>query len=477
MTAPNSSSNSRSDPSIPASPSAADPAASAVPASGLRREVTFAQLIAYGLVFIGPAAAVGVWGTLDAKSGGVVPIVYLVATAAMALTASSYALMSRAVPRAGSVFAYASEAIGRRTGHMAGWMVLLDYLLIPSVAYLFTGIALGSLFPGVPVWVFVAGAVVLTTALNLSGVRVTARVSMAVVVAEVAILLVVLIGGVITLVRTGPVRAWLDPLTGGADGLHWHLILGAVAVAVLSYLGFDALATFAEETTGSSRVIGRATLVCLVVAGVLFAAQTYIGSLLSPLSTAELQADPSLQGAAYYTMVDESISPVLHWLLALAKAVGAAFSALVGQAAASRVLLDMGRSGSMPRSLARVSERTGAPLPATLVTAAGNVLVALWAATREDGLDRVVSIVDVGALVGFVLVHASVIAWFVVRRRGGSVSWLSHLLVPVLGAIVLLVVLVNSTPMALIVGAVWALIGVVVMLLGRVGGGERAAAV
>ena len=93
------------------------------------------------------------------------------------------------------------------------------------------------------------------------------------------------------------------------------------------------------------------------------------------------------------------------------------------------------------------------------------------------GTTRLAVSVDVGALVGFVLVHASVIAWFVVRRRGGSVSWLSHLLVPVLGAIVLLVVLVNSTPMALIVGAVWALIGVVVMLLGRFGGSERSAAV
>lgn len=461
-------------------PPAADPAAATAPAAspGLRRDVSFPQLIAYGLVFIGPAAAVGVWGTLDARSGGVVPVVYLVATLAMALTASSYAIMSRAVPRAGSVFAYASEAFGPRVGHMAGWMVLLDYVLIPSVAYLFTGIALNSLFPAVPVAVFVALAVLATTALNLMGVRVTARISMAVVVAEVAILLVVLVAGVVQLAQHGPVRPWLDPLTGGPDGIRWGLVLGAVAVAVLSYLGFDALATFAEETAGSSRVIGRATLVCLVVAGLLFMAQTYIGSLLSPLTTAELQADPSLQGAAYYTMVDESISPALHWLLALAKAVGAAFSALVGQAAASRVLMDMGRSGSIPRVLSRVSPRTGAPLVGILVAAAGNVLVSLWAASQADGLDHVVSIVDVGALVGFVLVHLSVIGCFVIRRRGGEVSWMLHLVVPVVGALVLLVVLVSSSPLALAIGAAWAVAGLVVMLLHPAGtrSGEGGAA-
>lgn len=451
-------------------PTSSDPTSSApaadAPAS-LRRSVTFPQLVAYGLVFIGPAAAVGVWGTLDARSDGVVPIVYLVATLAMALTASSYAIMSRAVPRAGSVFAYASEAFGPRTGHMAGWMVLLDYVLIPSVAYLFTGIALNSLFPAVPVAVFVALAVVITTALNLTGVTVTARISLGVVIAEVAILLIVLAAGVVTLVRSGPVRPWLDPLTGGADGISWHLVLGAVAIAVLSYLGFDALATFAEETRGTSRVIGRATLVCLIVAGLLFMAQTYIGSLLSPLTTAQLQADPSLQGAAYYTMVDESISPALHWLLALAKAVGAAFSALVGQAAASRVLMDMGRSGSIPRVFSRVSERTGAPLVATLVAAVGNVAVSLWAASRADGLDQVVSIVDVGALVGFVLVHLSVVGYFVVRRRGGAISWPLHLVVPVIGSLVLLAVLASSTMTALIVGAAWALLGVLVMQVRR----------
>ena len=433
----------------------------------LHRRVTFAQLVAFGLVFIGPAAAVGVWGTLDARSGGVVPVVYIIATLVMVLTASSYALMSRAVPRAGSVFAYASAAFGPRVGHMAGWMMLLDYVLIPSVAYLFTGIALNSLFPTVPVWVFVVAAVLLTTGLNLAGVAVTARVSMAVVIAEVIVLLAVLAAGVIALAHQGPLRPWLSPFTGGADGLHWGMIMGAVAVAVLSYLGFDALATFAEETTGPSRIIGRATVVCLVIAGLLFMAQTYIGALLSPLTTAELTADPSLQGAAYYTMVDESISPALHWLLALAKAVGAAFSALVGQAAGSRVIMDMARSGALPHGLSRISERTGAPLRAVLLAAAGNVAVSLWAATRPDGLDAVVSIVDVGALVGFVMVHLSVIGWFVLRRQEGRISWLVHVVVPLLGIVALLAVLINSSALALVIGALWAVVGVMTMLLSR----------
>lgn len=432
------------------------------PPAHLRRQVTFPELLAYGLVFIGPAAAVGVFGTLDAKSHGAVSLVYLVATLVMALTAVSYVSMSAQVPRAGSVFAYATAGIGRRVGAVTGWMVMLDYLLIPSVAYLFTGIAMNSLVPGVPVWVWTAGAVLVTTTLNLSGVKVAARAATVVVVAETVVLLMVLVGGVVVLVGSGAARGWLSPLTG-TGGFSLADVLAAVSVAVLSFLGFDALATFAEETTGDRRVVGRATIVCLVIAGLLFFAQTYIGSLLSVTTPAELAADPASQGTAYYDVVDAQIAGWLHTLLALAKAVGAAFSAMVGQAAASRVLMDMGRSGRLPAVLTRLSPRTGVPIAGLLVAAAGNVALAVWAAQRADGLDVLVSVVDVGALVAFVLLHASVIGYFYVKRRGGTPSPLAHLVVPVAGATALVAVLVNASHLALAVGAVWFVLGVAVV--------------
>lgn len=100
---------------------------------GLRRSLGFRDLVVYGLLFIAPMAPVGVYGTLDAKSHGAVALVYAVATVAMAFTAFSYAQMVRVVPRAGSVFAYARAGLGQRAGFVAGWMAMLDYLLIPAV--------------------------------------------------------------------------------------------------------------------------------------------------------------------------------------------------------------------------------------------------------------------------------------------------------------------------------------------------------
>jgi len=424
--------------------------------------MSFADLVVYGLVFIGPAAAVSIFGSLDARSHGAVPVVYLVATVAMSFTAFSYAQMARVVPRAGSVFAYAGAGIGPRTGFLAGWLVMLDYFLIPSVAYLFTGIAMNSFVPAVPVWGWTAAAVLLTTVLNLAGVRVAARVATVVVCVEVLALAMVLIGGVAVLVTEGPTRGWLSPITGVGQ-FSTTAILAAVSVAVLSYLGFDAIATFAEENVGGGRLIGRATVTCLVIAGLLFAAQTYLGALLSPVSPDTLAAHPERQGAAYYDLVRVQIAPWLSDFLSVAKGAGAAFSAMVGQAAASRILLDMGRQARVPRIMASVTPRTGVPTVGVLVAAVVNVLLAVWAATQPSGLDTLVSIVDVGALCAFVLLHASVIGYFYVRRRGDTRRIGRHLVAPVVGAAVLLAVLVLANHRAQLVGAVWLVIGIVVV--------------
>jgi amino acid transporter len=441
-------------------PSAPEGTAASASGGSLRRTIGLSELVFFGLVFIGPAAAVGVFGTLDARSGGAVALVYIVATIVMAFTAVSYMRMSREVPRAGTVFAYASAGIGKPAGFVAGWMILLDYLFIPSVAYLFTGIALNSIFPALPVWVFVAVAVILTTGLNLAGVKVASRVITGVVLAEVAVLALVLVLGIAYLVQHGPTRGWLTPLTG-VDAFSVTAVLAAVSVAVLSYLGFDSLATFSEEAKGGPRIVGRATLICLVLAGVFFVAQTWVGSLLSPLTPADLQADPALEGAAYYDAVDSTLGPWLHWLLALAKAVGAAFSAMIGQAAGSRILMDMGRSRQVPKFLAEVAPKTGVPWKGILVAAGGNVFVAGWAATRADGLDQLTSIVNVGALTAFIFLQASVVGYFL-KQGSETPNWFNHAVIPVIGAGLLIAVLVSANPLALAIGAIWLVIGIAV---------------
>ncbi|MET9432247.1 APC family permease [Streptomyces sp. NPDC003036] len=436
---------------------------------GLRRTLGFRDLVVYGLLFIAPMAPVGVFGTLDAKSHGAVALVYVVATVAMAFTAFSYAQMVRVAPRAGSVFTYARKGLGEGPGFVAGWMAALDYVLIPAVAYLFAGIAMEALVPSVNRWVWTALAVVVTTLLNLWGVRAAARVGFAVLAMEIAVLGVFVVSAVVVLVRDGARRGWLSPLTGDA-GFSMAAVLGAVSVAVLSYLGFDAIASFAEEAVGGSGRVARALLFCLALAGVLFVAQTYLVALLEPVPSARLAAEPGRQGAAFYDAVQASVGAWLHDLVATSKAIGAAFAALAGQAAAGRLLFAMARDRRLPRVLARTDG--GVPRVALGVAAVVTLVAAVWAARRDEGMDHLVSVVSIGALTAFVLLHASVVGWFAVRRggtgqRGGGTGrpphWLKHVVLPVVGGAILVAVIAEAATSALVVGSLWLAVGLVVL--------------
>jgi amino acid transporter len=429
-------------------------------AGTLRRSLSRWDLIVYGLLFMGPLAPVGIFGVLDARTGGAVALVYVLATIAMAFTAWSYAQMSAVVPQAGSVFAYVTEGVGPRAGFLAGWLAMLDYLLIPSVAYLFSGIALHALIPAVPGWAFTGLAFAITTALNLAGVRAAARAGLMVVVAELAVLTAFLLCALVALAAHGPARSWSAPFTGTPSG-DPLMIVGGVSIAVLSYLGFDAIASFAEEAAGDSHQIGSAILCCLGAAGLLFTAQSYLAGVLSPMNPGDLAARPAAQGTAFYDLTNEAIAPSLATALAVTKAVGPAFAAMSGQAAAARLLFSMARDGRLPRALATIDRRHGVPRASVLATATLTLIVSVWAARRDDGLDVLVSVVDVGALTAFTLLHSSVIGYFVVRRKGAT--RLAHHLVPLLGAAVTGSVLVAASTVAKIVALAWLVIGALLL--------------
>ncbi|MBL1088611.1 MULTISPECIES: APC family permease [Streptomyces] len=430
--------------------------------AALRRTLTFRDLVVYGLLFIAPMAPVGIFGTLLAASHGAITLVYVVATAAMACTAYSYAQMVRVAPRAGSVYTYARVGLGEGAGFVAGWMAMLDYLLIPAVAYLFSGIALHALVPSVHQWVWTALAVVVTTLLNLWGVRTAAVVGFVVLALELAVLVVFVGAAGYVLVTEGARRGWSEPFTG-AGAFSPVAVLAAVSIAVLSFLGFDAIASFAEESAGGPRRVARAVLACLAVAGVLFAVQTYLAALLAPVSAAGLAARPGEQGSAFYVTAEAAVGPWLGQLVAAGKAVGAAFAALAGQAAAGRLLFAMARDRRLPGAMAEVDARRGVPRRALLGAAGVTLVAAVWAARRDDGLEQLSSIVNVGALTAFGLLHASVIGWFRfrARERAGLPGVLRHVVVPVLGLAVVVAVLVAASPTARAVGGCWLAVGLV----------------
>jgi len=411
----------------------------------LRRALSVWDLVIYGMVFMVPIAPFGVFGFVYKDAKGMVPLAYLVGLVGMFFTAMSYASMSRAFPVAGSVYSYVGRGLHEAAGFLAGWLILLDYILVPALLYVFSTVALRPLFPAVPDLVWLLSFVGFNAAVNLVGIRLTARVNFCMLGLQIATLAIFVAAGLIALYRgQGAGSLTLRPIYDPAV-FSLATVVGATSIAVLSFLGFDAISTLAEESLGDRGSVARATIASLLVVGVLFMLQTWIAT---DLARGMRFSSPE---TAFYEIAGRAGGTPLRLLTIGANILASGIAnALAAQAAVSRILYAMARDGKLPAALARVHPRYQTPYVSTLVVAGISVVIGLIFARRVDDLTRVVNF---GALSGFLLLHVAVISHFVIR--GGSRAWFPHLVSPLAGVAVIGYVLYEMDGAAKIMGAVW----------------------
>lgn len=417
--------------------------------------LTTGDLIIYGLIFMVPIAPFSVYGFVWKDAKGMVPLAYLIGLIGMFFTATSYAAMSRAFPVAGSVYSYAQRGLSEIAGFFAGWLILLDYILIPALLYLFSAIALQPIFPNVPEWLWLIGFVSFNVVVNLIGIEFTARANRYLLAIELVVLALFVALGLIALYGGHgagglSLRPVYDP---GVFSIA--TVAGATSIAVLSFLGFDGISTLSEENSGDRNSVGHATVLSLLLVGVLFMLQTWIAT---DLSRGMRFSSP---GTAFYEIARLAGGVWLEWMVlgAVALASGIA-NAMAAQAATSRILFAMARDRKLPAVLARIHPRYQTPYVSTLLVALVSLLVGLFFSSRVDDLSR---IVNFGALTGFLLLHLSVINHYLIRQRSGD--WLRHLVSPVVGFLVIAYVLYEMDNSAKIMGACWIAIGIVYYLV------------
>ena len=428
----------------------------------LKRSLSFTDLLVYGLVFMVPIAPFGIFGSVFQASGGMIALAYAVGGLAMAFTAASYSQMSRAFPMAGSVDTYAGRGIAQPVGFLAGWMILLDYVLVPGLLYLIAAVAMNAIVSSIPVWLWLIGFVLLNTVVNYFGIEFTARVNKIMLIGELIVLAVFLVIGVIALAR-GEGNG-LDALTPiyNSDTFSFSLVFGAVSIAVLSFLGFDGISTLAEENRDSARSIGKSMIAALALAGTLFIVQTWIAALLVP-NPDGLIAAGAAGGTAFYAAAEAASGHWLYVVTAVATAIAWGFAnSLVAQAATSRLLFAMARDRQLPSFLAKVHHTRRVPVNATLLVAVVSLVLGIYMSQREDGISLLSTLVNFGALSAFLLLHVSVVVHYLVRQK--SRDWWRHLVVPVIGFAILFYVVINAKVAAQTLGFVWLGIGVVVLV-------------
>lgn len=430
-------------------------------ASGLRRSLGFLDLVAYGLAYTAVVAPLTNLGFVWDVSGGLMASTYVVAAVCMYFTAQSYAAMSAELTHCGSVYGFARASLGEAAGFMAGWLILLDYLLTPALVFALMAVGMSTLVAGVDRATWIAFVVAVTLTLSWFGAKVGARVSALSVAAQF-----LMVGGVLVL-------AWLALKNGhgngaltvlpfiGAAGFDASRIFAGATIAVIMFLGFDAVSTLAEEVRGEGRSsVGRATLTVLLIAGVLY---VLVGWVIGNLMPAIKVQDPA---AAIFELLGQTVGPwapvLLAWLLAVVVGFTNALPMLAG---VSRVLFAMGRDRQLPAVLGQVHAGTGVPRAALLVATAISLGIAL---ALRDRIDLLVSLISFGALTGFVLLHVSVLLHF--NRHAQRRRLFAHVVSPVLGIVVIAALIWNTQPAALALGSCWLVAGLVYGVLLRVRG-------
>ncbi|MBP5958996.1 APC family permease [Pseudomonas anatoliensis] len=418
----------------------------------LKRSLTLTDLVVYGMIFMIPIAPFGVYGYVNAEAPGMVPLAYIIGMVAMVFTALSYGSMARAFPVAGSVYSYAQRGLNQHVGFIAGWLMLLDYLLIPPLLYVYAAMALNHLYPDIPKVGFILAFLVSATFVNLRGITFTARMNIVFLLAQLVVLGVFLF------------YAWTALHNGGGNGeltlaplynpqtFNFALLMQAVSIAVLSFLGFDAISTLAEEIKGDpGRSVGKAALITLVVMGTIFVVQTWIAT--------DLAAGLGFKSAdtAFYEIAELAAGSWLATLTAITTALSWGIAvAVTSQSAVSRLLFGMARDGKLPKILARVHPKHNTPYMSIYLVAVLSLVICYL---FINSVDTLTSLVNFGALSGFMLLHLTVINYYWRRQKSGQV--VRHLICPVIGFIIVAAIMVNMGVDAQKLGLIWIALGLV----------------
>ncbi len=248
----------------------------------LLRTLGLRSLVLFGLAYMTPMIVLGIFGVVAAETAGASASAYLIALVAMLFTASSYGRMAAAYPVSGSAYTYVRRSIDSRVGFLTGWAVLLDYLFLPMVIWLIGAAYLEAQFPAVPGWLWIIAFILVTTVLNVVGIKVADKANYVLMAFQLLVLVLFVALSVGHVMSANGVGALVSssPFTG--IGATVGGVTAGAAIAAYCFLGFDAVTTFTEEAVDPRKNMPRAILLIAVIGGAIFLAVSYTTQLVHP---------------------------------------------------------------------------------------------------------------------------------------------------------------------------------------------------
>jgi basic amino acid/polyamine antiporter, APA family len=363
-----------------------------------------------GLTIMGVGGIIGagifiVTGVASAASGPALVLSFIVAAIACTFTALCYAEFASMIPIAGSVYTYTYITMGEIWAWIMGWIMVLQYLIASAAVAIgwssyavalvtSTGIALPSIISGpygvqgslinLPAVIII----LILTAVLVRGAQESARINALIVFIKVAVILLFITVG-LNFINPANYHPFTPYGLGG--------IFQGAAMVFFAYLGFDAVASAAEETKNPGRTIPIGIIGSLIISSILYIAVAAVMTGMVPFGL--LNNSSPVSFALQHVGVQWAFT-----IISIGAIAGLTTVVLVNMFSKARIIFAMSRDGLLPKVFSKVSAGSQAPVTSILLVGGMATVVAAF-----FSLDSIFELVNVGALSAFIFLAMSVI--------------------------------------------------------------------
>ncbi len=402
------------------------------PEHALKKSLSALDLTVFGVgVIIGTGIFVLTGTVAKDNAGPAVALAFVVAGVVCALAALCYAEFASTVPVAGSAYTFSYASLGELPAWIIGWDLVLEFALGTAVVAVGWSGYIRSLLEnagwhmpaelagrdgaqGFGFDILAAALVLVLTGILVLGMKLSARVTSLVVAIKVTVVLIVIVAGAFFVkgANYDPFIPKAQPVAAGGDlkspliqlMFGWAPsnfgvmgIFTAASVVFFAFIGFDIVATAAEETRNPQRDMPRGILGSLLICTTLYVAVSIVVTGMQHYS--ELSVDAPLADAFKATG-----HPFFAGVISFGAAVGLTTVCLILLLGQTRVFFAMSRDGLLPRFFSRVHPRFRTPYRPTILL---GVVIAIVAGFTS--LSELAELVNIGTLFAFVVVAVSVV--------------------------------------------------------------------
>ena len=316
----------------------------------------------------------------------------------------SYTELACAIPKAGGVFDYATRAMGKNIGFIAGMAQMIEFVFAPPAIAAAIGTYFHIFFPQISVTAIAISAYFLFTALNIYGVKAAAAFEL--IVTAFAVFELLLFSGI-----TLPHFHWAN-LTQNSFPHGWKGVWAAIPFAIWFFLGLEGVANVAEETVNPQKNVlkgfGSALITLIILCALVFISSVGVGGwekIVYPTPGAETSDSPLPLALAQIT----GNSGLLYHLLITIGLMGlvASFHGLI--LAASRATYDFGKKGCIPEIFGAIHPKFKTPANALVLNLFLGIIALLTGQTAD-----IITIACFGAIALYIF---AMLALLILRKK------------------------------------------------------------